>query len=374
MSRILWGFSFAILMLNPKIASQGTSCSLPRCLLRPLEQYAWAEVGENVFGLWITSFPGQICHHCHSSSSLFEDSFQPTFAPDEEPAHQQNPHGLSHQVHRVLQGNFLEEEGYCILIERSSNDREREESTWQQNRLFVQSVLNLRRRLHILLCHFCLPQWEKLGRSVGRRGWMRKQKKEGVMKGEFMPVTYCLGCSVVLSLSGTWLWDEPLSLGQGCKGTSDVWWKALQKFCFLDGLVSINWRCLHTDIPSWASHPGLLLRAEYFHQDSSFGIYWIQGNLQCSNTHFSLLAVMSPHLFAYKYHPSLIFVNELEGSGSCHVLAISLGVEQQEVSEYFTTPWKPLCFDSWIITAFPPCSCQGIVVPWSLKMRMLRLV
>lgn len=124
MSRILWGLSFAILMLKAKIASQDTPCSLPRCLLRPLEQYTWAKVGENIFGLCIISFPGQICDHCHSPSSLFEDSFQPTFAPDEEPAHQQNPHGLSHQVHRVLQGNFLEEEGYCILIERNSSDRE----------------------------------------------------------------------------------------------------------------------------------------------------------------------------------------------------------------------------------------------------------
>lgn len=174
MSRILWGFSFAIFMLNAKIASQGTSYSLPRCVLRPLEQYTWPEVGENIFGLWIISFSGQICDHCHSPSSLFEDSFQPTFAPNEEPAHQQNPHGLSHQVHRVLQGNFLEEEGYCILIERNSNDREREESTWQQNRLFVQSMLNLRRRLHILLCHFCFLCERNLG---GEGGWGNKKKR-----------------------------------------------------------------------------------------------------------------------------------------------------------------------------------------------------
>lgn len=174
MSRILWGFSFAILTLNAKIASQDTLFSFPRCLPRPLEQYTWAEVGEKLFGLQIISFPGQICDQCHSPSSVFEDSFQPPFAPNEEPAHQQNPHGLSHQVHRVLQGNFLEEEGYCILIERNSSDREREEGTWQQNRLFIQSKLNLRRRLYILLCHFCIPLWEKLERSAGSREWMRE--------------------------------------------------------------------------------------------------------------------------------------------------------------------------------------------------------
>lgn len=57
---------------------------------------------ENVFGLRIIFFPGQICDQCHSPSSWFEDSFQPTFAPNEKPAHQPNPDGLSHQVYCVL--------------------------------------------------------------------------------------------------------------------------------------------------------------------------------------------------------------------------------------------------------------------------------
>lgn len=122
------------------------------------------------------------------------------------------------------------------------------------------------------------------------------------MKGEFMPVSCCL----VVLVSSPWVapgYEMSLSLVQGCKGISDVWRKGVQKFCFLDGLVSTNWRCLHTDIPSWASHPGPLLHAEHFHHDSPLGIYCIQGKLQCSNTHFSILAIMSPHLFAYKYHP-----------------------------------------------------------------------
>lgn len=76
---------------------------------------------ENVFGLCIFIFPGQICDQCHSPSSLFEDSFQPTLAPNEKPAHQPNPNGLSHQVHCVLQGNLLEEEGYYVLIKGNSS-------------------------------------------------------------------------------------------------------------------------------------------------------------------------------------------------------------------------------------------------------------
>lgn len=178
---------------------------------------------------------------------------------------------------------------------------------------------------------------------------------------------WLLCCALLWVASG---YGMNFSLVQGCKGTSDVWWKRLQKFCFLDGLASINWKCMHIDTPSWASHPGLLSHAECFHHDSSFGIHWIQGKLQCSNTHFSLFAIMSPHLFAYKYHPPPTFVNELESSGFCQVLAVSLGMDEQEVTEHFTT----FCFDSWIMVAFPSCSSQGIVVPWSLKMRKLQLV
>lgn len=76
---------------------------------------------ENVIDLCIISSAGQICDQCHSPSSWLEDSFQSTFAPNEKPAHQPNPNGLSHQMHRVLQGNLLEKEGYHILIKGNSS-------------------------------------------------------------------------------------------------------------------------------------------------------------------------------------------------------------------------------------------------------------
>lgn len=68
-----------------------------------------------------------------------------------------------------------------------------------------------------------------------------------------------------------------------------------------------------------------MLNAPIMTPQLSFGIYWIQGKLQCNNTHFSLLAKMRQLLFAYKCHPPPIPINELKGSGSYHVLAVSLG-------------------------------------------------
>lgn len=100
--------------------------------------------------------------------------------------------------------------------------------------------------------------------------------------------------SLVLSLSGTWVWDESLSLIQGCK----VMW---------DGNVCKNsafwmdWAAVIEGVFTQTSPAGLVtlgssyvLNASIMTPQLSLGIYWIQGNLQCNNTHFSFLAIWAP--------------------------------------------------------------------------------
>lgn len=59
-------------------------------------------------------------------------------------------------------------------------------------------MLDLRRRRHTLLCWFCLPL-RNLRDRLGREGGWGNKKKEVGMKGELMPVAYCLGCSLLSS-------------------------------------------------------------------------------------------------------------------------------------------------------------------------------
>ncbi len=59
---------------------------------------------------------GQICYTCHTTRPELENPFQPWTTASEEPAHSQSPHGLSHQMHGVLQRELLEEEWSVPLV------------------------------------------------------------------------------------------------------------------------------------------------------------------------------------------------------------------------------------------------------------------